>query len=1362
MLRVEREKRGWDQAELARHIDVRQQTVSRWEAGTSRPKRSMVTTLAALFGAEDIQQWLDAAGYPDPTADTPDEPNRPVRPLLTVLPLDRLSPEAFEQFCRDLVTDVYPGSVVHRFGGPGHKQDGIDLYAELPDGEIYTYQCKRHQRFGPEMVHQAVADSGVAGNRHHLLLSRVATPAARKAIADYPNWRLWDVEDISRTLRRDLEPGAARQLVETYFPGFSGDFLGLPEPGPWVTADNFFRPYDSRGRTFSHAWTLVGRSRDLRSLLEFISARDRQVAILSGRGGSGKSRLLKELAAELARRSPTTAIRFLLPGVPIKLSDVEQLPRTAQLLVVVDDAHDTDELPVLLSGMSYHRPNAKILLATRPYGAALIQATVARVGLTEPVLHTLQDLTREDAEELATEILAAEDRDPTLASRIADVTWDSPLMTVVGASLVAKDALDPRLLASHQDFRQQLLARFHDIVVGGWAEPAERMLLRTVLQLVALLQPVRDVDEDFRTSAAAIISAPFDTISRQLRALEDAGVLLGRGGRLRVVPDLLADYIVADACFAESSRQPTGYADRVFHEVHGESARHLLINLSKLDWRMATDSGLRTSLLDRVWAIITERFRSAGIFRRADILKEIAPVAFYQPRRALDLAHLALEEPTDDIDEPYDRLFPETRTTYAEVERELGPVLRNVAYNFEHLFEACDLLWRLAQRDESHSKTSFDSPIKVLQELASLDRRKPLAYSERVVDCALQWLSQRQPENQIVSPFDILDQALATEGTESTTKEFTVTLTPYYVKAEAVRALRQRVIDAAFDALTGGDLSEALRAAATIETALRYPIGRNTTDDLRDQWATEFLPVLKRLRLTVAASPLDPVLLHQIRKAVRWHATRAKGPTGPHAQAVLDAIPDTVENRLTRVLIDPWEWSSNRSADIEEFTRRSMKWQDKICTELTTRYSTHDLALLVEERLKVLTTVRRYRDSSPGIFTRALVTASKDLGVTMIDRIIARPDSPLREILDAALAATASVDAEDAIRLARRLLSFNDVDLHRRIAFAYGRGLGHRTNLSTSEIELIKELAAHQDAQVRKQIVYAIDNLAATDPDGALKILVGIDFGTSTRLADETLSMFSPHHVFDVQNLTSPQLNPILGRLRTLPSLDGHWIGEFLGALSPVAPQQVLALLTDRITLAGDQSLSDYHPIPHGWDERSPLRFRETDAFEVVLRNIRNWAADAANAPERHYWSPILFAAAANGFDGPVLDVLNEWITSPRREEVETISNLVREAPSEFIVDQSDFTIRLLDTAWRHGRKTYERVARTLYNTANSGMRVGTIGEPFPQDVKQRDNARTLANRLPTGSPAHQFFRDLTRSAEQRIRQEMELDEDIR
>ena len=62
IVREARTQRGWDQAELARRLGfVRQQAVSRWENGTSRPRRAMIAQLADLLDL-DVDMLLPAAG----------------------------------------------------------------------------------------------------------------------------------------------------------------------------------------------------------------------------------------------------------------------------------------------------------------------------------------------------------------------------------------------------------------------------------------------------------------------------------------------------------------------------------------------------------------------------------------------------------------------------------------------------------------------------------------------------------------------------------------------------------------------------------------------------------------------------------------------------------------------------------------------------------------------------------------------------------------------------------------------------------------------------------------------------------------------------------------------------------------------------------------------------------------------------------------------------------------------------------------------------------------------------------------------------------------------------------------------------
>src|SRR5438309_662485 len=77
------------QSEFATRIKTSHQTVSRWEAGTSRPRDKQIPVIAAALntGVDDL---LAAAGYSRKiVVATFDQP----------FPVDALTPESFERFC---------------------------------------------------------------------------------------------------------------------------------------------------------------------------------------------------------------------------------------------------------------------------------------------------------------------------------------------------------------------------------------------------------------------------------------------------------------------------------------------------------------------------------------------------------------------------------------------------------------------------------------------------------------------------------------------------------------------------------------------------------------------------------------------------------------------------------------------------------------------------------------------------------------------------------------------------------------------------------------------------------------------------------------------------------------------------------------------------------------------------------------------------------------------------------------------------------------------------------------------------------------------------------------------------------------
>lgn len=156
------------QRELAIAMGVRQQTVSRWEAGTSRPRAKDILRLAHVLSVspEDLENVSERGLDPQTTTVSFDQP----------FPIDSLSAEGFERFCDFFISALNPTADVHRFGGTGHKQDGLDIEAVLQDGTIRTYQCKKHKEFGAAKVEAAVKAHVRHADKKVLLLTRIASP----------------------------------------------------------------------------------------------------------------------------------------------------------------------------------------------------------------------------------------------------------------------------------------------------------------------------------------------------------------------------------------------------------------------------------------------------------------------------------------------------------------------------------------------------------------------------------------------------------------------------------------------------------------------------------------------------------------------------------------------------------------------------------------------------------------------------------------------------------------------------------------------------------------------------------------------------------------------------------------------------------------------------------------------------------------------------------------------------------------------------------------------------------------------------------------------------------------------------------
>lgn len=1380
LVRDRREGLGLDQAALAAAMGVGQQTVSKWERGASRPRRPTIAKLAKVLNVAEAD-LVSAAASPEQQSASM---SSPVRPLTRTLPVHDLSEERFEDLTVDLMQHMHPSGHASRFGGPGHTQDGIDVLVANPDPtagvagqNLATAQCKRHQEFGPKKVADAIAEVTIRADKYYLFLSRlIASPAARKEAAKHADWELWDGEDISRYIR-SLPTEAAVRIVDTYFPGQRGAFLGIDSPGPWLEPATTFDL--SASTIFNHHWALVGRTSELDDLATHAYGPGPSLSVLAGHGGIGKSRLLKALAAHDSRTRHGSSVVKVLPGAAtVTPSDFEHLPTGHGLTVFVDDAHEATDLTGVLRGVWSRNAHANVVLATRPYGRDWLLRELQRNSLLPDagVRIDLVDLDRDDAESLAREALGPDAHTSTVA-RLAALTTDSPITTVVGGTLIRRGQLDPAALEQDEDVRDAIMRGFADALIGDplAGDPSTR---RSVLEAVAAMQPFRTDDMTAREAIAAIVGQPYDQVNRHLRSLENAGVLRRRGSSLRIVPDLLGDVVLADAAYDRHDPLGTGYLARIEPLVTGPSAENLFVNVCRVDWQIKQRRDDAHSLTDSLWSVLNQRLEAADIVERVQVAELLAKVAYFQPARALQATRWLMNHPADERPPGHNARALLRPYAYDEVLHALTAVHARAALDYASLEEALNQLWDLARNDSRSTNQHPSHPMRVLCDIAEIRPGKPIAYLEAIIAKACTWFS----DDLLVSPFDVLEPLLATEGATTRAGRLNITFLPFSLDAESVKPLRARVIDLAFVELTSPNLRRAARAAKALESALRLPLGthgRAVTPDEQDLWTPEILDTIGRLAHVVEADALDPAILVAIRQTLHWHANYSTSQTGPAARAVIDAMPQDVESTLALALHDGWgHLIRDEDDDYDAMDIKLVAMFNEGVQRLSDEVPIDDIVPMIVARLHADSIAFGPSEGHAGPMLSTLTTARPELAPQFVEAICSGSAPALEPWLGVILGQYAANNPAAAIERARDILASGQPSLRRGVAHALS-GRGGR-ELADSELELLLALAADPDPVMRQGVVRAAQSLARSDNRAAaVKLLSAVRFGDSTRLASDLFMSFHRQIGFTWSDFSTTQVDTIREDLVKLNDIGEHSTWTALITKSEQDPEWVVSLLKQRIICAETIPYVQYGYEPLPYQPGPRLKVRQSSQMKSILTELLEWIAENAESWHIRETGADLFAAIAGPYDRDIVDVLAAILpvghpsdqapipaldSAPECEPITqtdmmaAVVAVIGKAPRTFIWTQPEFVTTSLHAAEQQGSDALQEMRRAFYRTTIAGSRSGTPGQPFAEDVEQRERSQAIADTLPDGSVERRFYLDIVKSAERDIARSLEDD----
>jgi DNA-binding transcriptional ArsR family regulator len=1279
--------------------------------------------------------------------------SEPVTALATVgpfyarsLPFQDLGWERFEDVCADILQHVYPNSHVSRYGGQGERQDGIDLLADEP--RVATAQCKRRKRFGPQQVRDAINAVAEPAPRNYLFLSRqTATADARREIAKHPTWVLWDGEDMSRYVRGEMDRECALRFVETHFPNSRQTFLGRETPSPWATTAEFYAP-TSGVRIFTQDWTLVGRAQQLDELCGSIHIGREPITLLMGRGGIGKTRLLRSVADTF---EPSMWVRFL-PATAIPTpADYELIPPHGRILIVIDDAHDRPDIGLVIVRIRTMNPEARLLIATRPYGRAAIDDDLLRAGITlrDGQIVVLDDLGVDDAIELALEALG--DEQAGAAERLAALTRDCPLATTAGGFLIRAGQMQPGEL-EQDDTLRAILRRFVDALAKDPAQP-EPELRRAVLDALSILQPFHSGNPAFQEAISGLAGVPFDRISHHLRSLEGAGLVIRREDSLRIAPDLLGDVILADACFDRRTGVDSGYLRRVMQCASGDPLINAFVNVSRVDWQVGHAI---SAFSDPVWATLRQALKEREIGVYLHVISLLGRIAPFQPSRTAELVRWIVEHPiADDLSEPSNVYF---RSTWKHVLEAIPAVLRAAAYTTDGLSAVASVLWELAQHDDRPLHQFPNHPLRVLQELAEYSPYKTSEYYFTLVELAGRWAGVGYKW----SSLKIVEKLVATEGESQRFHENTLYLGSFRLNQDFVGPVRRRAIELAIAEIRSGDPRRGVAGAKFARKALAYPAGaygRNLDDNERESWGPDFVLTIDALRDCLMTEALDPVVSVSIFDAVFWLSEFGLGGVRTAAQAAVDAMPDGAEYEIALLLYDGWgHLVRNRELSFEEHQQDVQRRLVRVA-KLLVAALVDDAAIvsLIEDRLRLVKTALR-RDLPTHVpLLEVLVAERASLAQVAMDRVADDADSPLVALVPQLLRLISFYQTGELMGLVRRLLEHSVDEVRTQAAIGLATRYRGDGSLLAGEAALLERFAVDESVTVRLAVQQTAFALADTDISVGARLLTRIPFADSPKVADDLFMYLG----WDDNKLTWDVLNAeqraaIFAQLRSMDDIGSPSIEEFLDQRSGEDPRAVLELMRGRVEDAeGGRDSKSFHPMPYAWHR--PLVLRQHPEFLTILRELLAWLGDGSSWRRRMHGQQI-FMAAVGTFDEPVFSLLLETLRTGGEAASGAVSIAISSGSPTLVFDDVKFVCDIVDVAARLGPVSLQKIRGALHSSAVTGTRWGTPGQPYAEDIRLRDECAVIAAQLPIGSPGAQFYLDLSEAGERSVAAELKDD----
>jgi len=1132
---------------------------------------------------------------------------------------------------------------------------------------------------------------------------------------------------------------------------------------PFVDSQEYFSAFLGNDKTFRHDYKLVGREKEIKELDEFVKS-DKKIAILNGIGGIGKSKILYEFSKTVREINRDYKICFLRDYEKFDNRTAKQIPN-GKCIIVLDDAqrYNRDNLSSLLSlfGNSDLYQRIKLILSIRPSGIDFVNMSLSR-SINEQEIQRLDEikvLSLQETKSIIENIIGNSNR--AVINRLADISKDCPLVAIIGSKLVKDGKISLEQFLTSEEFQRMVLDKYLDELKG---EDLNNPVYSELLAYISALGPIRYPDDSFVKKMASILNAKTHEIFKKIDCLRKKGLLLKTGRLLRVVPDVLGDHILYNACVSVDSVSTT-FADKVYEEFHEIYFKNILRNISEIEWE-SKFSQKPIDVLGDIWKNITQSFIEASSYDRMRMLDEIGEAAFYRPNHVMKIINIAIDSPSPIPCEDKQILLLRD-WSQKDVLEKIPRILGNIGYHLEYVKKCCKMLWDLGKDDIRELNPYPEHPIRILKELASYKIGIPVIYNEKVIEFVEELIDIAEIHNHKYSLLEIIDELLEKEGEFIESEGISFRMGTFELNQKNIAKIRKRAIDILEKCFSPSLPAYAIaRAYESLIKALHFSIGsfgRVISEDEEKGWLPEQLRIIDILE-NGAKKISHPAVNVLIKKNLKWFQQHGRyEELKAKVTKLLNSIEEDYEFRLYRgAFYSIHEFDEGH----EDFKEAERKAEEELRSVAKLLKEKEKIPEAIFEKLNVvIDELSKYKmDIKQGYLLSDLTEEYPDIGIEIYKLILKDPEKSLCRFSSSFLWPLKRI-SEYNTKLKALIKSGIDTKhpmVCLGIAHAYGWG-GLIENFDDEDVTNIEDLINMKDKNILTNIFFAIAKIGKTNNEIAKKLLLKVKIEDEV-IVEELCGVVDKEHGIPFETLSKEDIQILLSKfipISDIFSLHSYYTDKFLGDVSNKYPDLAISFLLDRLEYAKNhQGIERYTPLPYLGFRHALKGISQSPDFDRYVKKVMEMSL-GEDKNKIGFWLPRLFKAIADNYSRKSLDILNEWIKPGDKEKIESVVFLLEDVPDSFIFENYEFVGGLLLTAQNTSQECFEKVRGALYGIAWSGERHRKLGTPSEKNIILRDMGEKTATYFDLTHPANKFYEDVSELGEKEIKEEMEEDEEM-